>query len=93
MKRVMKFTVGLSLVISAILMLSGVSAAFASTGADMPVYRFFNMKNGSHFYTADEAERANVAANLSKTYSYDGVAYEIDTANVNNSARSTASTT
>ncbi len=30
-----------------------------------PLYRFFNVKNGVHFYTANEAERANVQANLS----------------------------
>jgi hypothetical protein len=39
------------------------------------VYRFYNKSNGSHFYTASESEKANVVANLSATYSLDGVAY------------------
>ncbi len=39
------------------------------------VYRFYNKSNGSHFYTASEAEKANVLAHLSATYSLDGVAY------------------
>ena len=43
----------------------------------VPVYRFFNMKNGSHFYTASEAEKNNVVANLSATYSLDGVAFHV----------------
>ena len=38
------------------------------------VYRFYNKSNGSHFYTASETEKANVLANLSSTYSLDGVA-------------------
>ena len=49
------------------------------------VYRFFNKMNGSHFYTADLAEKNNVQANLSAVYSYDGVAYRIRNANPANS--------
>ena len=44
-----------------------------------PLYRFFNFKNGVHFYTANEAERANVQANLSDRYRYEGVAYRVNT--------------
>ena len=42
-----------------------------------PVYRFYNKKNGSHFYTASEAEKTSVLKNLSAIYSYDGVAYNV----------------
>ncbi len=43
-----------------------------------PLYRFYNKKNGSHFYTASESEKANVRlAKLSGTYSYDGPAYNV----------------
>ena len=44
-----------------------------------PLYRFFNFKNGVHFYTADEAEKANVQANLSDRYHYEGIAYRVNT--------------
>ena len=43
-----------------------------------PVYRFHNKKNGSHFYTASEAEKN--AALTSATYSLDGVAYHVSSA-------------
>ena len=49
----------------------------ASLENDAPLYRFYNKKNGSHFYTASESEKANVLANLSATYSYDGPAYDV----------------
>ena len=39
------------------------------------VWRFFNKKNGSHFYTASAAEKASVIAKLSATYSLDGAAF------------------
>ena len=41
----------------------------------MPVYRFYNKKNGSHFYTASEAEKNTVLSTLTGTYAFDGVAY------------------
>jgi len=47
-----------------------------------PLYRFFNKVNGSHFYTASEAEKAAVIAKMSATYSYDGPAYNICTTHV-----------
>lgn len=40
-----------------------------------PVYRFYNRFLGVHFYTNSEAEKANVLANLSGTYTYEGVAW------------------
>ena len=39
------------------------------------VYRFYNKKNGSHFYTASLAEANNVIAKLSDTYKLDGPAF------------------
>lgn len=42
-----------------------------------PLYRFFNKANGSHFYTAGEAEKNSVIANLSNVFTYEGVAYNV----------------
>jgi len=42
-----------------------------------PLYRFFNAKKNVHFYSADESETANVKANLSSTYKYEGMAYNV----------------
>jgi hypothetical protein len=44
-----------------------------------PLYRFYNRRNGSHFYTVDQAERDRVIATLASTYSYDGPAYSVST--------------
>lgn len=40
-----------------------------------PVHRFYNMKNGSHFYTISSTEKAVVQIQLRDTYHYDGVAF------------------
>ncbi|MDO8847183.1 MAG: putative glycoside hydrolase [Coriobacteriia bacterium] len=40
-----------------------------------PVYRFYNLKNGSHFYTASEEEKSAVIAKWSGTYQYEGPAF------------------
>ena len=45
-----------------------------------PVYRFYNKKNGTHFYTASEAEKANVIAKYPTIYSLDGRAYRVSSA-------------
>jgi len=39
------------------------------------VWRFYNMKTGTHFYTADPLEKANVEATLSSTYHLDGASF------------------
>ena len=44
-------------------------------GAKPAVYRFFNMRNGTHFYTASAAEKATVQNTLSHIYSYEGPAF------------------
>ena len=41
----------------------------------MTIYRFFNKKNGTHFYTASAAERDSVRAKLSSIYTYEGIAF------------------
>ena len=42
-----------------------------------PVYRFYNLRNGSHFYTADLAERDRVIGTLGYIYQYEGPAFWI----------------
>jgi len=44
-----------------------------------PLYRFYNKKSGSHFYTASAAEKAYVTDELDDVYSYDGPAYNVGT--------------
>src|SRR5450759_3352672 len=63
-----------------------VTATFAINQNLMPVWRFYNMRNGSHFYTADPAEMARVQATLSSIYRLEGVAYNVNTANPANSS-------
>ena len=43
----------------------------------VPVYRFFNRQNGSHFYTASEAEMLHVKNTMQATYSLDGPAFYV----------------
>lgn len=43
----------------------------------VPLFRFYNLSNGTHFYTNSESEKANVIATLSKTYQYEGPAYYV----------------
>jgi len=43
----------------------------------VPLHRFYNKINGSHFYTASEDEKNTVLATLGKTYAYDGPAYNV----------------
>ncbi len=42
---------------------------------DLPVYRFFNKRTGSHFYTASAEEADHVIATWPDIYQYDGIAY------------------
>jgi len=50
------------------------------------VYRFYNFKQGVHFFTASEEERHNVASTLSSTYNFEGVSYALDTSSTANNA-------
>ena len=52
----------------------------------LPVYRFYNTANGSHFYTASATERDSVIARYAATYTYEGPAYSINVANTANCA-------
>jgi hypothetical protein len=49
-----------------------------------PIYRFYNVRNGSHFYTISEAERYNVIRKYSSTYRFEGPAYSIETTSPKN---------
>ena len=51
----------------------------------LPIYRFYNVRTGVHFYTASEAERDTVRNGLSSTYTFEGVGYAEDSANPTNS--------
>lgn len=44
-------------------------------GTKPAVYRFFRPSSGTHFYTADPAERDNVIAHLPNIYTYEGPAF------------------
>ena len=44
----------------------------------LPMYRFYNVRTGTHFYTASEAEKHSVVARLSATYRLEGVAFALD---------------
>lgn len=41
------------------------------------VWRFYNRRTGTHFYTASEAERNDVIARLGQTYTYEGAAFYV----------------
>lgn len=41
----------------------------------VPVYRFYNVRNGSHFYTSSDAERDHVRAAWPDVFTYEGVAF------------------
>jgi Tol biopolymer transport system component len=53
--------------------------------AAKPVYRFRNPKNGYHLWTADEAERTVLLGPLSRTWTFEGIAFGISN-NPKNSA-------
>lgn len=56
----------------------------ASVNQMVPVYRFYNMHAGVHFYTASEAEKANIINTLSSVYRFEGPAYYVNAANPSN---------
>jgi Repeat of unknown function (DUF5648) len=43
--------------------------------AGLAVYRFFNVRTGTHFYTSSVAERDNTIAKLGAIFRYEGPAY------------------
>jgi len=65
--------------LSSIYKYDGVGYSLDTSGTlnTKPLHRFYNFRKGVHFYTASEAEKNSVEANLSSTYRYEGVAYKI----------------
>jgi hypothetical protein len=57
---------------------SNAVAVTALTPAMTAVYRFYNVRTGSHFYTASAAERAHVNATWPTIFTDEGVAYTAD---------------
>jgi hypothetical protein len=55
------------------------SAVPAGTNS-MPVYRFRNLKTGTHFYTSSEVERQNIVDHLLFAYVQEPNAYTVDVA-------------
>src|SRR5574340_635960 len=53
----------------------------APVSALMPVYRFYNVRTGSHFYTASPSKRDAVIAQWADVFSYEGAAYTVNTSN------------
>lgn len=51
----------------------------------VPVWRFYNVRTGTHFYTADPAERDRILATMGATYHLDGPAWNVNTASPLNS--------
>lgn len=45
------------------------------TPGSLSVHRFYNLNNGSHFYTADPVELEAVKTNLGHVYRYEGIAF------------------
>ena len=41
------------------------------------VYRFYNKKNGTHFYNSSAVERDSVVKKLSGTYTLEGAAFYV----------------
>lgn len=64
------------------LAVAAISAALAvpalAPAASLNVYRFYNNRAGTHFYTASDQERADVILKQSATYSYEGTAYTLE---------------
>jgi hypothetical protein len=59
------------------------TAYFHTTTEAVPVYRFYNTKTGTHFYTDSAEERDHVWATWSKIFAYEGVAYMTNPGNNN----------
>jgi hypothetical protein len=49
----------------------------ASGKNNTPLYRFYNKKTSTHFFTASEAEKNNVITKWGYIYQYEGVAYNV----------------
>lgn len=58
----------------------------ASASGSTPLYRFYNVNTGSHFYTTSTSERDTVISTLSSVYSYEGTAYYVASSTTSSSA-------
>ncbi|MDO8848874.1 MAG: multicopper oxidase domain-containing protein [Coriobacteriia bacterium] len=54
-----------------------IAATFVSDRM-LPIYRFYNLLNGSHFYTASQDERDMVVVTWPGVWAYEGVAYSVN---------------
>ena len=45
------------------------------TDANTPIYRFYNSRNGEHFFTVSPEEKSAIEANPSWSYHYEGIAF------------------
>jgi len=45
------------------------------TAETVPVYRLYNLKNGNHFYTSNEAEKSKLINNYPDTWAYEKIAF------------------
>jgi hypothetical protein len=75
--------IALGILVAGLVLALGVPGVASAAGV-LPVYRFFNVKTGTHFYTISETEKNNVIATLSSTYNFENVAYYVDTDNPTN---------
>ncbi|MRR12821.1 hypothetical protein EG835_10250 [bacterium] len=57
----------------------GVAYQVSATGGanTAPVYRFLNLRTGSHFYTISGIERDSVMQNQASVYAYEGIAFHV----------------
>jgi hypothetical protein len=55
----------------------------ASPSNSVPLWRFYNLKTGTHFYTANDAEKNNILATMGSTFHLDGIAYYVSLSPVN----------
>ena len=40
-----------------------------------PIHRFYNLFNGDHFYTSNQAEATNINFNMANTFRYEGISW------------------
>jgi len=49
----------------------------STTANNAPLYRFYDVNKGVHFYTASETEKSNLIGTMGAVYRYEGVAYNV----------------
>lgn len=66
------------IIVASIALLFAMLVPASSALALEPVYRFYNMKNGTHFFTPSADERDAVSAKWPSIYKYEGIAYSVE---------------